>query len=251
MVGQLGFSSSCPQSKRGFSLYNELFENGESDGHRVSSGLPTDLQQTNMSFQDNETGDLVCSPCEAPFGCSHAVCECANTERAPSTVETGYSTVNKRRGKIKYELVRQPKTILAPLRKTKGSSEWKTTKSASLVKKKVSKQKDHESFTVNVEWICDSGAGSVVWSDRALQEHGIPVKKWMRMRTKAKRPMCFESNLFGRREAYYLKDAPWCVPQGMIVEEQFMPYVNIPGLLPFHVTDCSKLKVTCPEKYRK
>ena len=62
--------------------------------------------------------------------------------------------------------------------------------------------------------------------------------------------MC-ESNLFGQREAYYLKDAPFCVPQGIIVEEQFMPYVYIPGLLPFHVTDCSKLKVTCPEKYRK
>ena len=118
--------------------------------------------------------------------------------------------------KIKYELGCRRKTVLAPLRKIKGSSKGTTTKSASLVKKKVSKQKDYESFTVDVEWICDSGAGHVVCSDRALQEHGLPVKKWMRMRTKSKRPMCFdtgggeveanlsllcESNLFGKREA--------------------------------------------------
>ena len=106
----------------------------------------------------------------------------------------------------------------------------------------------------------------MVWSDRALQEQDVSAKKWMRMRTKSKRPMIFDtgggevtadlsllcaSNLFGQREAYYLKDAPFCVPQGIIVEEQFMPYEYIPGLLPFHVTDCSALKVICPEKYRK
>ena len=125
-----------------------------------------------------------------------------------------------RRGKITYELGRRRKTILAPLRKTKGSSEWKATKSASLVKKKVSKQKDYESFTVDVEWICDSGAGRVVWSDRVLQEQGVAAKKWMRMRTKSKRPMSFdagggevevnlsllcESNFFGKRERIILK----------------------------------------------
>ena len=106
------------------SLYNELSENGESDGHRVSSGLPANLQQTNMSFLDNETDDLICSPCEDPVRCSHAFCECTGTERASSTGEAGYSTVNMRRGKITYELGRRRKTLLAPLRKTKGSSEW-------------------------------------------------------------------------------------------------------------------------------
>ena len=82
-------------------------------------------------------------------------------------------------------------------------------------------------FTVDVEWICDSGTGRVVWSDRALLEQGLPIKKWMAMRTNSRRPMAFgtgrgeveailslvcESNLSGKREAYYLKDAPWCLP---------------------------------------
>ena len=58
------------------------------------------------------------------------------------------------------------------------------------------------------------------------------------MRTKSKRPMSFDTgggeveadfsllcelNPFDKGEAYYLKDAPFCVPQGLIVEEQFMP----------------------------
>ena len=166
---------------------------------------------------------LHCNPREDPFGCSHAFCKCTNTERAANNGETLRSPNESRKGKIRYELGCRRKTVLAPLKKTKGSSEGKTTKSASLVKKNVKKQKDYESFTLDVEWICDSGAGRVVWSDRALQEHGIPVKKSMRMRSKSKRPMCFdtgggeveanlsllcESNLFGKREAYYLKDAP-------------------------------------------
>ena len=58
------------------------------------------------------------------------------------------------------------------------------------------------------------------------------------------------SNMFGTQEAYNLLDAPICVQQGEIVLENQMPYVWIPGMKPFHVSNKNKLKVHCPEKYR-
>ena len=58
------------------------------------------------------------------------------------------------------------------------------------------------------------------------------------------------SSMFGSQEAYNLPDAPICIPQGKIVLEHLMPYVWLPGMKPSHVTDKSKLKVHCPEKYR-
>ena len=57
------------------SLYDELFENSESVERSMSFGLTAGLQQTNMSFLNNEeTDDLMCSPCEDPSGWSHAFC---------------------------------------------------------------------------------------------------------------------------------------------------------------------------------
>ena len=47
--------------------FSELYESDESVCPRVSIG-PSSVTQTNMSFLDNETGDLVCSPWEDPFG---------------------------------------------------------------------------------------------------------------------------------------------------------------------------------------
>ena len=58
------------------------------------------------------------------------------------------------------------------------------------------------------------------------------------------------SHLLGRQEAYNLTGAPICIPQGKIVLENEIPYVWIPGMKPFHVTNKSKLKVQCPEKFR-
>ena len=144
------------------------------------------------------------------------------------------------------------------------ASKGKATKPASSVKTRIVKQKDHcISFTAaDVEWIFDNGTGRVIWNDRAVLKQGLKAKRWMAMRTKSKRPMDFDtgggeaqtnlglicqSNLFGNREAYYLKDARWWIPHRMILELG-MPYVWIPGLVPFHVTDRSKLRVICPEK---
>ena len=53
--------------KKKISLYDELYESDESVCPRVSI-VPSSVTQTNMSFLDNETGDLVCSPCEDPLG---------------------------------------------------------------------------------------------------------------------------------------------------------------------------------------
>eukprot|EP00973_Karenia_brevis_P008175 1106547-Karenia_brevis.AAC.1 len=43
---------------------------------------------------------------------------------------------------------------------------------------------------------------------------------------------------------------PICVPQGGIVEQNKMPFIRVHGMFPFHVTDPTKLRVYCPEKYR-
>ena len=36
-----------------------------------------------------------------------------------------------------------------------------------------------------------------------------------------------------------------------IVQKQKMAFIWIPGLLPFHVTNISKFKISCPQKFRK
>ena len=97
------------------SLYDELFKTCESGGPDVLPSLQNKLEQTNMSFPSNETDDLMCSPCEDPFGSSHAFCKCTNTERTNESGETSEcSPVQQRRGKITYELDRRRKTVLAP-----------------------------------------------------------------------------------------------------------------------------------------
>eukprot|EP00973_Karenia_brevis_P009110 1233718-Karenia_brevis.AAC.1 len=38
---------------------------------------------------------------------------------------------------------------------------------------------------------------------------------------------------------------------GQVVIDSDQPCVWIKGLMPFHVTDSSKLRICCPERYRK
>ena len=59
------------------------------------------------------------------------------------------------------------------------------------------------------------------------------------------------SQLLGHAECYKLADAPLCMPMGEIVQRQKMAFIWIPGLLPFHVTNLNKLKISVPQKYRK
>ena len=56
--------------------------------------------------------------------------------------------------------------------------------------------------------------------------------------------------LIGRMMVYLLKDAPFCISMGQTVQDGRRPFIWIPGQLPFHVTDPSKLEVLCPMKYR-
>ena len=63
--------------------------------------------------------------------------------------------------------------------------------------------------------------------------------------------LAITSQLLGRTEAYKLDDAPLCMPMGDIVQKQKMAFIWIPGLLPFHVTNFSKLKISVPQKFRK
>ena len=117
-----------------------------------------------------------------------------------------------------------------------------------------------------VEYINDSGAGKPVYSDRALKEIGINPTLWKEFLTQSRNPMLFEtgngqikaglslaitSQLLGRTEGYHLDDAPLCMPMGEIVQRQKMAFIWIPGLLPFHVTNLKKLKITVPQKFRK
>ena len=116
-----------------------------------------------------------------------------------------------------------------------------------------------------IEFINDSGAGRCVFSEKALKEQGINPKTWMIFCKEGKNPMIFDtgggevdaaeslrivSQIFGRQEACNLTDAPICIPQGKIVPENQIPYVWIPGMKPFHVTNKNKLKKHCPEKYQ-
>ena len=50
-------------------------------------------------------------------------------------------------------------------------------------------------------------------------------------------------------EAYVLEDSPIAVSIGQLVNQHKMPFIWLPGQLPFHVTDPSKLKVNCPIAY--
>ena len=63
--------------------------------------------------------------------------------------------------------------------------------------------------------------------------------------------LAITSQLFGRTEAYQLEDAPLCMPMGDIVQKEKMVFIWIPGFVPFHVTNISKLKISVPQKYRK
>ena len=100
----------------------------------------------------------------------------------------------------------------------------------------------------------------------ALKEAGIDPKLWRQFLTMSRHPVIFEtgsglakailslaitSQLLGRTEAYKLDDAPLCMPMGDIVQKQKMALTWTPGLLPFHVTNLSKLKISVPQRFRK
>eukprot|EP00973_Karenia_brevis_P020260 2782996-Karenia_brevis.AAC.1 len=47
--------------------------------------------------------------------------------------------------------------------------------------------------TVTLEWIDDSGAGRVVFSDRAFKEQGVQPKLFRKHLSKSRKPMIFET----------------------------------------------------------
>jgi len=61
--------------------------------------------------------------------------------------------------------------------------------------------------------------------------------------------LSMSSHVLGQTETFILPKAPLAMCMGKIVEGG-KPYIWIPGSLPFHVTDLSKLKIICPLKFR-
>ena len=120
--------------------------------------------------------------------------------------------------------------------------------------------------TYTLEYIDDSGAGRTICSAKALADQGVPmtlVNKCLATPSQtlsfntgggtrgAQKSMGMTSSLMGHRECYNLKDSPFAVSMGETVEHRGMPFIWLPGQMPFHVTDASKLSVKCPMKYRK
>ena len=120
--------------------------------------------------------------------------------------------------------------------------------------------------TFPLEYINDSGAGRTIFSMRALKDQGVPASAVTKHLGPASESICFDtgggfqdsaktlgmsSNLLSLTEGYQLDESPLAVSLGQTVEQRKMPYLWIPGNLPFHVTNANKLKFSCPLKFRK
>ena len=120
--------------------------------------------------------------------------------------------------------------------------------------------------TFLLDYVDDTGAGRTICSEDALTEQGVPKDLIRAYTGKASTPMVFTTGggevsaaksivlsggTPGLTEAYNLPGSPYAVCCGEIVNHKRQPFIWITGHLPFHVTDYTKLKVTCPMKYRR
>ena len=103
-------------------------------------------------------------------------------------------------------------------------------------------------------------------SRAALIEQGVPEDLITAFLGKASNDMLFETGggivksdtslmmsggTPGLNETYMMPDSPFAVACGITVERKKKPFIWVPGTLPFHVTDMSKLRIHCPEQYRR
>ena len=120
--------------------------------------------------------------------------------------------------------------------------------------------------TYPIEYVNDTGAGRPIYSNRAFIDQGVPSALVKKESGPASVRMSFEtgggiiesrtslplsSELLGSIEAFHMHDSPFAVSCGQTVERRKHPFIWIPGILPYHVTDLTKLKIICPEQYKK
>ena len=118
-----------------------------------------------------------------------------------------------------------------------------------------------QSQTFTIRRIADSGAGEDLASEKAMLAQGIPKHIIDQYVKKSAYPCNFDTG-GGVQPAdetinvsaagydsttYMLKRCPWVFAQAKRTELQCMPYIHLPGQLPFFVTDQSKLKVEVDE----
>ena len=113
----------------------------------------------------------------------------------------------------------------------------------------------------------DSGAGRCIESRRALLAQGVPEAVLDAHTGTASETVSFDtcggeqisneavgfaSDALGNsREFFILPDAPLAACMGQTVIGKGQPFIWNPPDLPYHVTDASKLHISCPEKFRR
>ena len=122
-----------------------------------------------------------------------------------------------------------------------------------------------DNFEVDI--INDSGAGKPIGSANALRAQGVPSALLSRAIGPASASLTFEtgdgdvnaSDSLALRnrfmsgmysETYMLDQCPLAMSMGEIVNENSMPFIWIPGELPYHVSDKSKVRVLCKERHK-
>ena len=115
-----------------------------------------------------------------------------------------------------------------------------------------------------LEHIDDSGAGRIIWSEKAMEDQGIPKALWQKFLGKASMPLEFDtgngpvyaaqsmmalSPAIGKQEAYKLEFSPCASSMGYVVEEMDQPFFCTKGIRPFYSPDKANLKMHCPERY--
>ena len=119
--------------------------------------------------------------------------------------------------------------------------------------------------TFDVEYINDSGAGRSIFSIDALAKQNVPSTVLNKLVGPATEHVEFEtgggaqksaesigitSALLGRTECYKLAQSPIAISMGEVINKQQRPLIWMPGQLPYHVTDPTKVKVMCPLRFR-
>ena len=115
-----------------------------------------------------------------------------------------------------------------------------------------------------IEYIQDSGAGRPILSVESLTKQNIPKSIVSKFIEPSSEPITFEcgggdipsntsimltSPLQNKVEAHVLPDSPLAMSMGMTVNDG-KPFIWCTGELPWHCTNRSKLKITCPLKFR-
>ena len=120
--------------------------------------------------------------------------------------------------------------------------------------------------THSVDAVGDTGAGRMITSRSILQQKGFSKKSIDEVAGPPSKSENFitgnglvagqesigvNSKVFGKTECYLLPDCDLFLSSiGQTVNEPRRPFIWIPGEKPFIITDASKLKFTCPHKYR-